>query len=41
MGMKNIENKTVIVNKDKAEIYLKIKYVFFTELNDKVIVKYN
>jgi len=42
MGMKNIENKTVIVNKDKAEILLKNKnIVFFTELNDKVIVKYN
>ena len=42
MGMRNIENKTVIVDKDKAEILVKNKNILFiAELNEKVIMKYN
>jgi hypothetical protein len=42
MGMKNIENKTEIISKEKAEYLFKNKNILFvSELNDKLIVKYN
>lgn len=42
MGMKNIENKTEIISKEKAEDLFKNKNILFvSELNDKLIVKYN
>lgn len=42
MGMKNIENKTEIISKEKAENLFKNKNILFvSELNEKLIVKYN
>lgn len=42
MGMKDLENKLEIVDKDKAEVLLSKKYItFYADMGDKCIIKYN
>ena len=41
-GMRDIENKLVITNRENAEILMNKKnIVFYSEINDKIILKYN
>ena len=42
MGMKDLENKLEIVDKDKAELLLSKKNItFYADMGDKCIIKYN